>query len=222
MFATDEWVTISSLATAAGTLILAVATFSSVRSANKSARVAERSFQLALRPILSPSRLQDPEQRIMFGDRHWVVIPGGQAAVEIIDGVIYLAFQVRNVGNGIAVIEAWQPFAGLRTGPEGKIDVESSAFRNQTRSLWIPPGDVGFWQGALRDESEGVHAVIADAVGRGELGVDLLYRDHDEGQWTISRFTVILDDDGQRWWISMSRHRSFDEEPPVLRDRAEP
>ena len=42
MLASDEWVTISSLATAAGTLVLAVATFASVRSANHAARVAER------------------------------------------------------------------------------------------------------------------------------------------------------------------------------------
>ena len=39
-----DWVTISSLATAGGTLVLAVATFSSVKSANRSARVAERSL----------------------------------------------------------------------------------------------------------------------------------------------------------------------------------
>jgi len=36
-----DWVTISSLATAGGTLVLALATFASVRSANRSARVAE-------------------------------------------------------------------------------------------------------------------------------------------------------------------------------------
>ena len=39
-----DWVTISSLATAGGTLVLAMATFASVRSANQSARVAERSL----------------------------------------------------------------------------------------------------------------------------------------------------------------------------------
>ena len=44
-----DWVTISSLATAGGTLVLAVATFSSVRSANRSARVAERSLLAGLR-----------------------------------------------------------------------------------------------------------------------------------------------------------------------------
>ena len=43
MLATD-WVTISALATAGGTLVLALATFASVRSANRAARVAERSL----------------------------------------------------------------------------------------------------------------------------------------------------------------------------------
>ena len=42
-----DWVTISSLATAGGTLVLAVATFSSVRSANRSARVAEQRGDVA-------------------------------------------------------------------------------------------------------------------------------------------------------------------------------
>ena len=37
----DEWQTVSSLATGVGTLVLAVATFSAVRSANRSARVAD-------------------------------------------------------------------------------------------------------------------------------------------------------------------------------------
>jgi hypothetical protein len=37
-----EWATIASLATAAGTLVLAVATFAAVRSGNRSARAADR------------------------------------------------------------------------------------------------------------------------------------------------------------------------------------
>ncbi len=216
MLSTDEWVTISSLATAAGTMILAVATFASVRSANHAARVAERSFQFSLRPVLAPSRLEDPEERIMFGDRLWVVVPGGQVSVQVIDGVVYLAMQVRNVGNGIGVIEAWQPFAGLRSFED--VTIEPGSFRAQTRSLWIPPGDVGFWQGALRDPDQDLRRVITDAIGAGELGVDLLYRDHDGGQWTISRFTIVRDDDGERWWSSMTQHRSFDGDPTRLAD----
>jgi hypothetical protein len=61
-------VTISSLGTAGGTLVLAVATFSSVRSANRAARAAERSLLAGLRPVLIPSREDDPEERVTFGD----------------------------------------------------------------------------------------------------------------------------------------------------------
>jgi hypothetical protein len=39
-----DWVTISALATAAGMPVLALAMFASVRSANRAARVAERSL----------------------------------------------------------------------------------------------------------------------------------------------------------------------------------
>jgi hypothetical protein len=206
MSASDQWVTISSLATAAGTLVLAVATFASVRSANHAARVAERSFQFSLRPILAPSRLEDPEERIMFVDRHWVTIPGGQASVEVIDGVVYLAMQVRNVGNGLAIIEAWQPFPTMGTGADRAHETEN--FRPQTRSLLVPPGDVAFWQGALRDGSDSLRTAVAEAVTRGELSVDLLYRDHEGGQRTVTRFGLVRDDDGERWWTSMTRHRS--------------
>src|SRR5271165_3707708 len=55
LFAVD-WVVISSLATAAGTLVLAVATFSAVRSSSRSARIAEAALQEQRRPLLAPSR----------------------------------------------------------------------------------------------------------------------------------------------------------------------
>ena len=56
-----DWVTISSPATAGGTLVLAVATFSAVRSANRAARVAERTLMAGLRPCSVPSRDDDPD-----------------------------------------------------------------------------------------------------------------------------------------------------------------
>jgi hypothetical protein len=58
-----DWPTIASLATAGGTLVLAVATFSSVRAGQRSTRIAERSTGIAeralligMRPVLVPSR----------------------------------------------------------------------------------------------------------------------------------------------------------------------
>ena len=57
-----DWVTISAIASAGGTLVLAAATFSSVKSANRAARVAEQSLLVGLRPLLLPSKLDDPPQ----------------------------------------------------------------------------------------------------------------------------------------------------------------
>jgi hypothetical protein len=204
-----DWTTISSLATAGGTLVLGVATFAAVRSANRAARVAERSFEIGLRPILAPSRLEDPPQRVMFQDRHWVTLEGGRAVVEVIDGVVYLAMLVRNVGNGMAIIEAWEPYVGQRARAEawGTLD----AFRPQTRDLWVPPGDVAFWQGALRDADEAIHGAISAAVGDGALSVDLLYLDHEGGQHTVSRFSFIRRDDEDSedgWWVTLTGHHT--------------
>ena len=225
--------TISSLATAGGTLVLGVATFAAVRSANRSARVAERSFQIGLRPILAPSRLEDPPQKVMFRDRHWVKLEGGRAVVEVVDGVVYLAMLVRNVGNGMAIIEAWKPFAGQKKGddPWGSVD----DFRPQTRALWVAPNDVAFWQGALRDEADELQQSVAEGVAEGAITVDLLYLDHEGGQRTVSRFSFIRheghqldsgegqgsdsasgetpgdhDRSRQEWWVSLSMHHTLD------------
>lgn len=62
-----NWETLASMGTAGGTLVLAIATFASVRSANRAARTAERALLAGLRPLLVTSRLQDPAQKIMFG-----------------------------------------------------------------------------------------------------------------------------------------------------------
>jgi len=77
-----DWATISSLATAGGTLVLAVATFSAVRSSNRSARIAEQALQEQRRPVLVHARLDDPVQKIMFGDGHWVRAEGSQAVID--------------------------------------------------------------------------------------------------------------------------------------------
>src|SRR5258706_10643785 len=101
-----DWGTIASLATAGGTLVLAVSTFASVRSANRAARVAERSLMVGLQPLLVPSRLQDPEQKVSWIDFKHVVLPGGTGSAEV-DGAsdtVYLAMSGRNAGNGIAVM----------------------------------------------------------------------------------------------------------------------
>ncbi len=71
VLASTNWATVASFATAVGTLVLALATFASIRSANRSARVAEEAFRVNLRPVLVTSRLDDPVQKIRWMDNHW-------------------------------------------------------------------------------------------------------------------------------------------------------
>ena len=124
MLASTDWATIATFATAIGTLVLAVATFASVRSANRSARVAEAAFQVNLRPVLVTSRLDDPPQKIRWADDHWARLDASQAITEFLDGSIYLAISVRNVGSGLAVTFGWSVMTELASptaarGPGG-------------------------------------------------------------------------------------------------------
>jgi hypothetical protein len=109
-----DWSTIASLGTAGGTLVLAFATFSSVRFGQRATRIAERSTSIAeralllgLRPVLAPSRVTDPPETVRFGDGRMVGVEGGMAAVEHDGERYYFVIPLRNVGNGLAVLQAW-------------------------------------------------------------------------------------------------------------------
>src|SRR5262249_55009499 len=132
-----DWATISSLATAAGTLVLALATFASVRSSNRSARIAEAALQEQRRPVLVPSRLDDPVQKLMFVDGRWLSAGGGRAAVEHVDGRVYLAISLRNVGSGIGVCQAWAVRPGLGLIREVPTPAPEEDFHLHTRDLYV-------------------------------------------------------------------------------------
>jgi hypothetical protein len=191
-----DWATISSIATAGGTLVLAVATFSSVRSANRSARVAELSLMAGLRPVLIPSRDEDPAERVRFGDGQVLSVPGHGASIEVANDMVYLAIALRNGGSGLSVIHGWRAEVADRSD-SARPDLDE--FRSQTRDLFIPAGDTGFWQGAVRDPHDPLHEPLRTAAARGaRVLVDLLYGDYEGGQRTIARFGVAPQDDGHR------------------------
>ena len=184
----SAWSTIASLATALGTLVLAVATFSAVRSSNLMAKIAQEQFLVQLRPVLTTSRREDPTLKVNFGDTKWVRIPGGGAVGEVGPGdgsmgpdtpVVFLAIALRNAGNGIAVLHGWRFF------PDWHRDQEHAPleeFERQNRDLYIPVGDVGFWQGAFRDtERAGYDEARKVIEAREPWTVELLYGDHEGG-----------------------------------------
>jgi hypothetical protein len=208
-----DWTTISSLATAGGTLVLAAATFSAVRSSNRSARVAERSLLAGLRPVLVPSRLEDPVQKVLFADVRWFRVAGGHGVVECHDDVVYMLMGLRNVGTGVAVLRAWQVRPGLVLSSDGGPSPLES-FRPHTRDIYVPAGDTGFWQGAIRDPDDPEReAVLAAIASRESLTIELLYGDGEGGQRIISRFAVIPVGEDQ-WLVSVSKHWNLDRDDP--------
>jgi hypothetical protein len=168
-----DWSTIASLATAAGTLVLAVATFAAIRSANRSARISERAARTA-------------------------------------DDVIYLAVSVRNVGNGVAVLHGWHITVGLlleRSHPP----VED--FTMQNLDIYVAPGDIGLWLGALREPAADTFTAVADAFKAGEpLVISLLYGDFEGGQRVITQLT--LRHGAERCLAQATRHFNVDRPDP--------
>src|SRR6202453_1276722 len=213
--------TIASLATAAGTLVLALATFSSPRSANRAARVSEEALKVGLRPLLFNARPQDPPQKVGFIDDHWLRLHDGLAAVQESDGNLYLAMPLRNVASGMAVLHGWHVWT-RRVTDERPPDTTpaSEDFRRLQRDLYVPAGDISFWQAALRDPDDPLYRPLLDAIrARTALSVDILYGDHDGGQRTITRFFLTprahADDDEPWLWIcTPSRHWSLDRADP--------
>jgi hypothetical protein len=225
-----NWTTVSSLATGTGTLVLAIATFASVRSANRAARVAEQALLVNVRPLLMPSRLDEPKQKIFFQEGKFVTLLGGCGAAEVVNGVVYLAVSLRGAGRGIAVLHGWRFQAGRELDPR-RPDLD--AFRHQARDILVAPGDVGFWQGAFRDGGDPQYDDAVAAVTDGQvLTIDLLYGDNEGGQRVISRIILqrmakeqrVADEqrmtggqpaaDGQPWIASVVRHWNVDRPDP--------
>jgi hypothetical protein len=207
-----DWATVSSLTTGAGTLVLAIATFAAVRSANRAARVAEEALSVGLRPLLLPSRLDDVTQKVFYGDGKVERLDGGRGVAEIDRGNVYLGISVRNGGRGIAVLHGWRFLVGQ---PTDQSRPPLDAFRPHARDIFIAPNDVGFWQAAFRDPADPQYDEAVGAVRVSELlTVDVLYGDHEGGQRAISRFMLRRPSEEGPWLASVIRHWNVERPDP--------
>jgi hypothetical protein len=210
-----DWVLVSNLATALGTSLLAVATFLATRSANRSARSAERALLEGLRPILLPSNWSDPAQKVRYLEGTWVVVRGGRASVEITPEAIYAVLSLRNVGSGLAVLHGWH----IPDDPRAE-HADPSEFYRLTRDIYVPTTDPGFCQLAVRDrESEFSKRIRRHMATEDAFVVDVLYSDAEGSQRVISRFLVSrgpaqhadgVTDDGDEYALTVSRHWNLD------------
>jgi hypothetical protein len=210
-----DWGTVSALATAGGTLVLAAASFASIRSADRAALSAERALQASLRPLLITSQLEAPEQKVTWVDGHWCQLTGSTAYVHQADGgELYLAISIRNVGPGLGVIHGWRISDDPYDLAAGRPPVDS--FHRQGRDLYIAPGDTGFWHAAVREQDHPDRETLERQIKASErIIVDLLFGDYEGGQRTISRFALLPHRrDDTRRFCQVSRHWSVDRPDP--------
>jgi hypothetical protein len=209
-----DWSTIASFATAIGTLVLALATFSAVRSSNRSARIAEETLLTGMRPLLVPSLSDDPVHKVLWHDRHTARLAGGRAVFEVEGGVIYLALGLRNLGTGIALLHGWNPYPGEAFDVEDHPHIPPEDFRRLTIDLYISAGGTGYWEAAMREPDDPFREHFLSALRQREpFTIDLLYGDQQGGQRTISRYTVMPDhEDG--WYGQVGRHWNVDRPDP--------
>ncbi len=207
-----DWQTLAEFGTSIGTLVLAVATFASVRSANRTARTAEEALKVGLRPVLTSSRPDDRTEKVIWVDDHWTHLEGGRAHAEVTENGIYLAISLRNVGNGLAVLHGWVTVPRRVMSDEGHAPL--GAFRPQTRDIYVPAADVTYWHGAYRDEDLKANAELASLIDeRLPFTIELLYSDHDGGQRTITRFN--LQPRGEKGWMTaVTKHWNLDRADP--------
>ena len=158
-----------------------------------------------LRPLLIQSSPDDAAQRIGFGDGVVVAAPGGAVGIEVIDGRLYFVASLRNVGPGIGVLDGGFVSPEFRRGLQDHEPLDN--FRMLQRDIYIPPGKVGFWQIAFRDDDAGREEML-QAVERGEFSMEILYGDYEGGQRVISRFGVSREDGV--WRHSVVRHWRID------------
>jgi hypothetical protein len=79
-------------------------------------------------------------------------------------------------------------------------------FQRTVRDVYVPPGDAGFWQAAVRQHESRFLPVISQAVSEPtHLTIDVLYGDHEGGQLTVSRFVISPEGDGV-WSAAAGRH----------------
>jgi hypothetical protein len=114
-----------------------------VRSANRSARVTERTLLAGIRPVIVASRLEDPPEKVGFSDGKWIRVEGGRGVLEVGEDAVYIAIALRNVGSGLAVLDRWDFYPGLPRGGDATFR-DPSQFHRLTRDLYVPPAIAAF------------------------------------------------------------------------------
>ena len=173
--------------------MLAVATFCSVRSANRSARVAELSLLAGSAAGADPLAGGRPARAGAFRRRQTLDVPGHGGGGRGRRRRVYLAIALRNGGSGLAVIHGWQAAAAASRPRSASTADRASASLEEfpppaARSVHPRRRHRLLAGGAARSARSRVRPRCATRSRGGErVRIDLLYGDHEGGQRTIVR-----------------------------------
>ncbi len=115
-----------------------------------------------LRPLLVPSKLDDPHQKIGFVDDKWVM------ARAVVASPRWEKTQSTSRSlSETSVPESLSSTAGASFRAAGsKTHTGSLRTSRDSRATYVPVGDVGFWQGAFRDPAEPEFRGCREAIER--------------------------------------------------------
>jgi hypothetical protein len=90
---------------------------------------------------------------------------------------------------------------------------EPEEFTSQQIDIYVAPGDVGSWLGALRDPAAESFDLVSAAIKNMQpCTLYLLYGDYEGGQRVITQFTVRPA--GENWVTAAIRHFNVDRPDP--------
>jgi len=150
---------------------------------------------------------------VNFADVTALPVPGGGAFVGLVDGALYIVLSLKNVGPGIAVLHGGRVYAGQTRAGDEHAPLEE--LRVLQRDLYIPAGDIGYWQIAFREDDELRREILA-AMADGLIRAEVLYGDYEGGQRVITRYALRRIDD--EWQLSTIRHWQIDRSDVRPRD----
>lgn len=117
---------------------------------------------------------------------------------------------LRNVSTGTAVLHGW--WITDHIGFDDAPPIEEMT--RLTRDIFVPAGDIGFWQGSFRDPaSDGFREARRLVEERETIGLAVMYGDLEGGQRTITRFAMVPRPDGS-YLVSAGRVWNVDRPAP--------
>jgi hypothetical protein len=198
---TDTGLVAATLAIAGTTVLVAI-------TAAWSALLSARQMKRNLLPIVVPAKPDGGTRVARFSPAKHEVLENADSFSESADGVVYLAFCVRNIGSGVAVIKgiaARLSSEVLDIAPEEM--PSPMGLMRVLRAYYIGPGETTYLPIQIHESNPMAWQAMVEAItAKHNLLLDLVYSDHAGRQLTVSRVELRWATDVDRFVARMVKY----------------